>query len=87
MEIKKEMKLLTSKIVTVKTTRVVASKRGSGSRNNSRSNSVYRGKKESTVTTTKARTKTASKTESNQNGSQGGETRKAKTVRMIRTVK
>ena len=77
----------TSKTVTVKTTQVVSSKSGSGSRNNSRSNSVSRGKKESTITTTKTITKTASKNESNQNGNQGGETRKIKTVRMIRTVK
>ena len=71
--------------VTVKTTQVI--KNGSGSTNNSRSNSVSRGQKESSITMTKTITKTVSKNESNQNGNQGEVAKRIRAVRMIRTEK
>ena len=76
-----------SKVTTVTKTQVIVSKSGTGSMTNSRSSSITRGKKDSSITTSKTITKTVSKNESGLNGVQGSITRKVRNVRTIRDEK
>ena len=72
------------KVTTVKTNQVIVGKSGSGSINNSRSNSISRGNKESTITSTKTMINTTSKISTGKNGVQGTVVKKVRTIKRIK---